>query len=136
MAAGLYSFVIEQGTTTSFQINWKDSAGTAVDLTGYECKMQLKTDYSQSGGVTALTLTSSLQEAQTKGSGSYYLTTSGSDLTTATTEGSIGVYIGHAVTTQLTGSTYFYDLELTSVATEYRTRLLQGKINIKKQVSD
>ena len=35
-----------------------------------------------------------------------------------------------------TRSTYFYDLELTSVATEYRTRLLQGKINIKKQVSD
>ena len=35
MAAGKYTFTIEQGTTTDFQIDWKDSNGQPVDLTLY-----------------------------------------------------------------------------------------------------
>ena len=32
MAAGRYSFVIEQGATTDFEILYKDANGEAVDL--------------------------------------------------------------------------------------------------------
>ena len=46
MAAGKYSFIIEQGATTNFQINWNDESGSAVDLAGYHGRMQLRTDYS------------------------------------------------------------------------------------------
>ena len=35
MAAGKYTFTIEQGATTDFQIDWKDSNGQPVDLTLY-----------------------------------------------------------------------------------------------------
>jgi hypothetical protein len=35
MAAGRYSFVIEQGATTDFEILYKDSNNDPVDLSGY-----------------------------------------------------------------------------------------------------
>jgi hypothetical protein len=41
MAAGRYSFVIEQGATTNFQIAYTDSNNAPVDLTGYQARMQL-----------------------------------------------------------------------------------------------
>ena len=42
MAAGKYSFIIEQGATTNFQINWNDESGSAVDLSGYQARMQIR----------------------------------------------------------------------------------------------
>ena len=34
MAAGRYSFTIEQGSTLSFELQYKDSNGDPIDLTG------------------------------------------------------------------------------------------------------
>jgi hypothetical protein len=45
MAAGKYSFVIEQGATTDFELLYKDSNGNPVDLirvTEQECKSDLQ----------------------------------------------------------------------------------------------
>ena len=42
MAAGKYSFVIEQGATLNFQIDWTDSDGNPIDLTGYHARMQVR----------------------------------------------------------------------------------------------
>ena len=39
MAAGKYSFTIEQGATTDFEIIYKDSTGSRIDLTGHQAKM-------------------------------------------------------------------------------------------------
>jgi len=39
MAAGKYSFTIEQGSTVDFEITYKDSNGNPVDLTGYQARM-------------------------------------------------------------------------------------------------
>ena len=129
MAAGRYSFNIEQGSTTQFEFRWQDSAKSSIDLHGYEAAMQLRTNYSQSGGTTALTITSSMGDTYTKGSGSAFLSLSGSDLSTSLLSGSIGVYIGYNETSKLTADEYFYDLELTHPATEQRWRLVEGKIN-------
>jgi hypothetical protein len=41
MAAGKYSFVIEQGSTVDFEIQYKDSSNNPVDLTGYSGKMMI-----------------------------------------------------------------------------------------------
>ena len=42
MAAGRYSFVVEQGATTDFEVIYNDSAGIPVDLTGYTARMSIR----------------------------------------------------------------------------------------------
>ena len=59
MAAGRYSFVIEQGSTTDFEIIYKDSAGDPIDLTDYQARMQIRASQTGSSDIY-LTLSSSL----------------------------------------------------------------------------
>ena len=59
MAAGKYSFIIEQGATTNFQINWNDETGSAVDLSGYQARMQIRPGVEASD--VFISLSSSLQ---------------------------------------------------------------------------
>lgn len=133
MAAGKYSFTIEQGSTLSFELQYKTAAGVSIDLSGYEGAMQIRSTYSGSG-TTYLTLTSSIGDTYTKTSGSAFLSMSGSNLTTSLVSGSIGVYIGWAATDALTFTdTAYYDLELTSGAD--RIRLLEGQVKLSKQVT-
>ena len=133
MAAGKYSFTIEQGSTLSFELQYKTAAGVPIDLSGYEGAMQIRSTYSGSG-TTYLTLTSSIGDTYTKTSGSAFLSMSGSNLTTSLVSGSIGVYIGWAATDALTFTdTAYYDLELTSG--EDRIRLLEGQVKLSKQVT-
>ena len=58
MAAGKYNFIIEQGATLDFEIAYKDSASVAIDLTGYQARMQLRPSVGSSD--VYLTLSSSL----------------------------------------------------------------------------
>ena len=133
MAAGKYSFTIEQGATLDFEIQYRDSSGNPIDLTGYTGKMQIRSNYSGSG-TTYLTLTSSLGDTYTKTSGSAFLSFSGSNLTTPTTSGSIGIYAGWVATDELTFTDQaYYDLEITSG--NIRTRILEGQVRLSKQVT-
>ena len=130
MASGKYSFVIEQGATTDFQIVYKDASGTAVDLSGYTAAMQIR---NAKGGTTLYTsLTSSLGDVYNKTSGSGFISLSGSNLTTDQISGSIGD-IGHDITNNLSFSEAYYDLEITDG--QIRTRLLEGKVQLTKQVT-
>lgn len=131
MASGKYSFVIEQGATTDFQIIYKDASGTAIDLSGYTAAMQIRN--SKGGSTLYATLTSSLGDTYTKTSGSAFISLSGSNLTTAQISGSIGVYIGHAVTNDFSFNEAYYDIEITDG--QIRTRLLEGKVQLTKQVT-
>ena len=65
MAAGRYSFTLEQGTTVDFELQYKDSDSNPIDLTGYTGKMEIRSAYSGSGE-TFLTLTSSLGDTPRK----------------------------------------------------------------------
>ena len=58
MAAGKYNFVIEQGTTLDFDVEYKDSTNTAIDLSDYTARMQIKDKIG--GSTTYITLSSSL----------------------------------------------------------------------------
>lgn len=131
MASGKYSFVIEQGATTDFQIIYKDASGTAIDLSGYTAAMQIRN--AKGGSTLYATLTSSLGDSYTKTSGSAFISLSGSNLTTAQVSGSIGVYIGHAVTNDFSFNEAYYDIEITDG--QIRTRLLEGKVQLTKQVT-
>ena len=133
MAAGRYSFTIEQGTTLDFELQYKDSNGNPIDLTGYEGAMQIRSTYSGSGE-TFLTLTSSLGDSYNKTTTNSFLSFSGSNLTTPTTSGSIGIYAGFEATDSLTfGGQAFYDIELTSGS--IRTRILEGRIQLSRQTT-
>ncbi len=57
MAAGKYSFIIEQGSTTNFTIIYTDSTGAPIDLTSYGSKMQIRLTYD---APPIITLSSSL----------------------------------------------------------------------------
>lgn len=57
MAAGRYDFVIEQGTTFSKQITWKDSSGVAINLTGYTITGKIKRKPSDITALASFTCT-------------------------------------------------------------------------------
>jgi hypothetical protein len=127
MAAGKYSLLIEQGATLNLSLAYKDSNNTAIDLTGYSGKMQIKSDYADNNPTTYLTLSSSLQA---DGTG---LNFSGSNGSTPTASGSIGVFISAATSSLLTFDTAFYDLEIASGSIV--TRILEGQVKLSKEVT-
>jgi len=132
MAAGKYSFTIEQGTTTIFEIQYQDASGNAIDLTGHNARMQIKNGF---GGSTILSMSSSLAsgESYSKGSNKAFLSMSGSSFSKAINEGSIGIYIGHEVTDGFTFSEAKYDLEIND-GTD-KTRILQGDVRLSREVT-
>ena len=125
MAAGRYSFVIEQGATTNFQINWTDASGSAIDLTGYHARMQIRPGVESDA--VYLSLSSSLES---DGTG---INLSGSNFTTPLQSGSLAIYISADVTEDLNFNEAFYDLELVRQNTV--TRLLEGKVKLSKNVT-
>jgi len=132
MAAGKYSFVIEQGATTNFEIQYKDSNNTPVNLTGYTGRMQIASDYSSVPNRTVyLTLSSSLNP---DGTG---LNFSGSNGSTPPASGSIGIYIAACTSSLLTFTTAKYDLEIYSGsgACPLTVRLLEGQVSLSNQVT-
>jgi hypothetical protein len=128
MAAGKYTITIEQGATTDFEVQWKDSTGSPVDLTNYQARMQIRSDY---GGTQIIELSSSLKA---DGTG---LNMSGSNGTTPPTSGSVGIFISAASSSALTFNEAKYDLEMVSGsgANVYVTRLLEGKVKLSKNIT-
>ena len=135
MAAGKYSFTIEQGTTVDFELQYKDSSNNPIDLTGYTGAMSIRSTYSGSGTTyLALTSLTGSQYDDGKPSGSAFLSISGSNLSTPPSSGSIGVYVGFELTDSLSfTSSAYYDIELTSGS--IRTRILEGRVNLSQQVT-
>ena len=125
MAAGKYSFTVEQGSTTSFQVVYKDANGTPVNLSGYHARMQIRETI---GSSTTIGRLSSSLDADGTG-----LNLSGSAGTLPLSSGSIGVYISAASSSGFTFDTAVYDLELVTGTTV--TRLLQGTIKLDKEVT-
>lgn len=131
MAAGKYNFTIEQGTTVDFEIQYKDSNNNPVDLTGYSGRMMIRSNFADNSPSTYLTLSSS---RNADGTG---LNFSGSRGTKPPTSGSIGIYIASCTSSALTFTTARYDLEIYSGSNPcpYTVRLLEGQVNLSKQVT-
>ena len=125
MAAGKYSFIIEQGSTYQSELVYKDSAGEPIDLTDYSAKMQIRPN---PGSTTLyLTLSSSIGP---DGSG---LNLNGLNGTTPKTSGSIGIIISAYSSSLLTFDQAVYDLELYSGS--FVTRIIEGRVQLSKEVT-
>jgi len=131
MSAGKFSFTIEQGATTDFEIIFNGSDGVPVNFSGYEAAMQIRD--SKNGSILYATLTSTLGDTYVKSKNASFLSLSGSSLTNPLSSGSIGVYLGYEVTDAFDFREAFYDLELTNGAE--RIRLVEGKVNNTEQVT-
>ena len=128
MAAGKYSFAIEQGSTVDFEIAYKDSNSNPIDLTGYQARMQIKD--AAGGSTTYITLSSSLEA---DGTG---LNLSGSEGINPLTSGTIGVFISANSSSAFDFNKAVYDIELISGSTyPVVTRLLQGTVTLDKEVT-
>lgn len=125
MAAGKYSFVIEQGSTFQRELIYQDSLGSPIDLTDYSAKMQIRP--APGSSTLYLTLSSSLTS---DGTGLNLLGLYG---TNPLTSGSIGIIISAASSSVLTFDEAAYDLELYSGS--YVNRIIEGKVKLSKEVT-
>jgi hypothetical protein len=131
MAAGIYNFIIEQGTTVDFTIEYKDSNGLPIDLSGYEGRMQIRNN--PGGNVLYGSLTSTLDAC---GSGLNFTPKVGTNILPPSS-GSIGVFISATSSSLFNFDKAYYDLELISGSGTCQrvVRLLQGKIKLSKEVT-
>lgn len=129
MAAGKYSFTIEQGTTVDFELQYTDANDLPINLTGYTGRMQIKSAFANDNPTTYATLSSTRNADGTglnfSGSASHGLK--------PPTSGSIGVYISAASSSAFTFLKAKYDLEIASGSTV--VRLLEGSITLSKEVT-
>jgi len=110
-----YDLEIKQGATLSLTATWKDSAGTAVNLTGYTARLQVRATYDSSSTILSLT--------------------SAAGITLGGAAGTIAITASAATTAALTAPwSGVYDLELVSGGGEV-TRLLEGTATVSPEVS-
>lgn len=110
-----FDITINQGATFELTITWKDSAGTAINLTGYTARMQVRETYSSSSTIISLT--------------------NGAGITLGGAAGTVAILISATTTAALTAPfSGVYDLELVS-AGGVVTRLLQGAATVSPEVT-
>jgi hypothetical protein len=117
MTAGLYDIVIEQGTTWSLSLTWKDGDGDPIVLTGYSARMQIRGSYEDPQPMVELLSTGEnpriVLNAET---------------------GGIALTIEETVSQSLVPGHAIYDLELISPSGVV-TRLLEGSVMIRPEVT-
>lgn len=120
MAAGIYNFTIEQGTTFQRVFKYKDSNGNPIDLSeATALRMQIRESI-DAGVVTGGEFT--------KDSGITISTPTGETVANQFT-----LLIPSATTAAFNFTSAVYDIEL--VNQSITTRLLQGKIKLSKEVT-
>lgn len=122
MAAGRYSFVIEQGATFQRRVEYTDSLGVPVDLTSYSARMQIRPSFTSNTVYVNLTST---------------LGSDGSGISINAASGTLDIVISALSSSYLSFTEAVYDLEIYSGsgATEYVTRLLEGNVKLKQNVT-
>lgn len=113
--AGNYNIITDQGATFSRTLTWTDSAGTAVNLTGYTARMQVRTDY------------------ETTGTPVLSLTTENGKIVLGGSAGTIALGVPASDMASVVAGSYVYDLELVSGVVV--VRLVQGTFTVRAEVT-
>lgn len=134
MAAGRYSFVIEQGATVDFEVVYNDSNCDPISLEGYQARMSIRQSQNRNSQLY-ITLSSSLGPCGTGLNLSGSVGSAGYPKPIAS--GSIGVYISAFSSSQLSFHEGYYDLELMSGSGDCMTvtRLLMGQVKLSNEVT-
>jgi len=134
MAAGRYSFIIEQGATVDFEVVYNAGDCTPIDLDGYTARMSIRQSQNRNSRLY-ITLSSSLGLCGTGLNLSGSVSAQG--YPKPLTSGSIGVYISAFSSSQLTFNEGYYDLELMSGSGNCMTvtRLLMGQVRLSDEVT-
>lgn len=113
MPANEYTLYIEQGTTFTRTVVWRDSTGTAKDVTGYTAALQIRETIDSDTVLVSLTSSAGIAVG----------TTNGQFVITMTATQTSAIKVDKAV----------YDLEVTKSAVV--TRLLQGDVVVSREVT-
>ena len=113
--AGIYNIIADQGSTFTRQLTWEDSAGSAINLTGYTARMDVRTSIDAAGAATLS------------------LTTGNGRIVLGGTAGTIALSAEGTATAAVAAGDYVYDLELVSGSTI--TRLVQGTFTLRGEVT-
>ena len=121
MAAPVYNTTVERGSTFQLTVTYKDASGTAVNLTGWTFRMQVR-------------------HAPTS---DVILTSEGGSPTIAIdeTNKATGVLIFSVTPTNTTAispstlTTAYYDIEIQKTSTGEVRRILQGKLSISPEIT-
>lgn len=110
MAAGQYDFTIEQGSTWSIKLAVQNPAGTAVNLTGWLPRCQIRKKHSSADIIASPTCT------------------------IAAASGFVYLLLTAAQTTVIPAGEYVYDVELYDSGTQV-ARLQEGTVTVTPEVT-
>jgi hypothetical protein len=111
--AGIYNFTLDQGSTWTLQIVYKDSNGAPINLTGYTAEMQVRRKFDSDTAVLTLS-------------------TSNGGITIVGATGTLNL-IATDEQAAIDPGLYVYDLELSTGGV--RTRLIQGTVTVSGEVT-
>ena len=105
------NIIIDQGSTFQADIDVTDSAGDALNLTGYTVAGQMRKTYSST---TATNFTGQVQSAS---------------------GGTVRISLSATQTNALKAGRYVYDTEITKTATGEVTRVIEGQVDVTPSVT-
>jgi hypothetical protein len=111
--AAIANLTIDQGTTFSSDVTVKDANGNPFDLTGYTALARMAKGYSSTRTRTVITCT----------------------VAADATSGVITMALSADETAQLEDGRYVYDLEILQTSSSTITRVIEGVITVRPQVS-
>ena len=112
--AAIANLTIDQGATFNSDVTVKDSNGNAFDLTGYTAQAKMAKGFSSTRTRTSMTCT----------------------ISTPATTGVVTLALTADQTSQLEEGRYVYDLEILQTSSSTITRVIEGIITVRPQVTN
>ena len=109
--ATVSNLFVDQGSTYSNIITVGSSAGTALDLTDYTVKSQMRKSY---GSSTAYDFTATVYNAAL---------------------GKVRLQLTATQASAIPSGRYLYDIEITNTSTEAKTRILEGTVIVSAEIT-
>ena len=111
--AAIANLIIDQGANFSSDVTVKDANGNAFDLTGYTTQAKLAKGYSSTRTRTSMT----------------------SVIATDAASGVVALALTATQTAALDAERYVYDVEITQTSTGVVTRVIEGLITVRPNVT-
>ncbi len=129
MAAGKYNFVIEQGSTVNFTVNYKDASSNPIDLSEYGARMQLRPS------ITSTEVIASLSSSLDSGGNGINMTPvdPATLLELPKSSGSLQIILSAESSSLMNFGTAHYDLEIHSGS--FVEKIIRGIVSLRKEVT-